>query len=171
MGEAAGADVGVIWEHTPPWNRWGDSLPAGPVTLNDLATIDMFPENISPCRDVGGRVAAQQAVGLDRRGRPAAILTATAKSHLSAADIYPAKTYRVAFGQSSARLLTARRRLYGCPSSSPSPRREDFLTVGSNHMPLRNFRQLPGHRPSRPRAKYIQRMLKAKSRRGPSVRT
>jgi hypothetical protein len=28
--EATGADVGVIWEHTPSWNRWGTELAGWP---------------------------------------------------------------------------------------------------------------------------------------------
>jgi hypothetical protein len=63
------------------------------------------------------------------------------KDHLSADRIDPAKTYRVAFG------------CFGTPSYGTEPERmpklfpfatpEDFLAVKSNHMPLRNLRQLP----------------------------
>jgi hypothetical protein len=137
--EAAGADVGVIWEHTPPWNRWGDSLPAGPVTLNDLATIDMFPENIGVAEMSGAELLhnkpSASTVVADRRD------PACDGKNLLSADIDPAKTYRVAFGY------------FGTPSYGAAPERmpklfpfatpEDFLAVKSNHMPLRNFRQLP----------------------------
>jgi hypothetical protein len=138
--EAAGADVGVIWEHTPSWNRWGDSLPAGPVTLSDLATIDMFPENIgvaemSGAELLGGKPSASTVLA-DRRD-PAY----DGKNHLSADQIDPAKTYRVAFGY------------FGTPSYGAEPERmpklfpfampEDFLAVRSNHIPLKNLRQLP----------------------------
>jgi len=138
--EAAGADVGVIWEHTPPWNRWRDSLPPGPVTLNDLATIDMFPENIGVAEMSGaellhGKPAASTMVA--DRSDPAY----DGKTHLSAADIDPGKTYHVATGY------------FGMPSYGAEPERmpklfpfatpKDFLAVRSNHMPLKNFRQLP----------------------------
>ncbi len=138
--EAAGADVGVIWEHTPPWNRWGDWLPAGPVTLNDLAAIDMFPENIGVAEMSGaellhGKPSASTVVA-DRRD-PAY----DGKTHLSAADIDPAKTYRVAmgfFGMPSYGAETER-----MPKLFPFATPEDFLAVRSNHVPLKNFRQLP----------------------------
>jgi len=140
MREAAGADVGVIWEHTPPWNRWGDSLPAGPVTLHDLATIDMLPENIGVAEMTGAellhsRPSATTLVA-DRRD-PAH----DGKAHLSAADIDPARTYRVAMGY------------FGMPSYGAEPDRmpklfpfatpEDFLAVRTDHIALKDFRQLP----------------------------
>jgi pimeloyl-ACP methyl ester carboxylesterase len=138
--EAAGADVGVIWEHTPPWNRWGESLPAGPVTLNDLATIDMFPENIGVAEMRGaellhGKPSASTIVADRRDG------AYDGKTHPAAGEIDPAKTYRVATGY------------FGMPSYGAEPGRmpklfpfalpQDFLAVQSNRMPLKNFRQLP----------------------------
>ncbi len=139
--EATGADVGVIWEHTPPWNRWGDSLPAGTVTLHDLATIDMLPEYIG--------VAEMTGADLLRHGQPSAWTVVAdgqdgaydGKTHLAANEIDPAKIYRVAMG------------CFGMPSYGAEPSRmpklfpfatpQDFLAVKSNHSPLRNFRQLP----------------------------
>ncbi len=153
LREATGADVGVIWEHTPPWNRWGDSLPAGPVTLNDLATIDMFPENIALAEMSGAELlhhnAAASTLVADRRD-PAC----DGKNHLCAGQIDPAKTYRVAMG------------CFGTPSYGAEPERmpglfpfatpEDFLAVRSNHVPLANFRQLPAQ-VVEATAQYIQK--------------
>lgn len=151
--EAAGADVGVIWEHTPSWNRWGDSLPAGPVTLGDLATIDMFPENISMAEMTGAELlhagASASTLVQDRRD-PAC----DGKTHLARSEIDPARTYRVAMGY------------FGMPSYGAEPGRmpklfpfatpEDFLAVKSNHAPLANFRQLP-LQVVEATAQYIQR--------------
>ena len=68
--EATGADVGVIWEHTPPWNRWGDSLPAGqrhpPRPGHDRHVAGVHWGR----RDDGrGPAPPRQAVCLDRCGR------------------------------------------------------------------------------------------------------
>ena len=152
--EAAGADVGIIWEHTPSWNRWGDSLPAGPITLHDLATIDMFPENIS--------VAEMTGAELLREHRPAAWTIVADKldpawdgmAHLAASEMDPAKTYRVAMGY------------FGMPSYGAEPDRmpklfpfatpQDFLAAKTNHIPLKNFRQLP-LQVLEATAQYIQR--------------
>ncbi len=153
LREATGADVGLIWEHTPPWNRWGDSLSAGPVTLNDLAAIDMFPENIGVAEMAGAELRhanpAAWTVVADRRD-PAY----DGKTHLCVADIDPAKTYRVAMGY------------FGTPSYGAEPERmpklfpfatpEDFLAVRSNRLELRNFRQLPAQ-VIEATAQYIQK--------------
>ena len=138
--EAAGADVGIIWEHTPSWNRWGDSLPAGPVTLHDLATIDMFPENISVAEMTGAELL---------RHRPAAWTIVADKrdpswdgtAPLAASEMDATKTYRVAMGY------------FGMPSYGAEPDRmpklfpfatpQDFLATKTNRIPLKNFRQLP----------------------------
>ncbi len=138
--EATGADAGIIWEHTPTWNRWGDSLPAGPVTLHDLATVDMFPESI---------VLADMTGADLRRAQPAASTMVAdqresaydGKAHLAAGDLVPAKTYRVAmgyFGQPA----------YGAepgqmPKLFPFATPEDFLAVRTDRIPLKNVRQLP----------------------------
>ncbi len=138
--EATGADIGIIWEHTPSWNRWGESLPAGAITLHDLATVDMFPENI---------VVADMTGADLRRAQPAAWTVVTdqrepaydGKAHLAASDIVPAKTYRVAMGH------------FGQPSYGAEPGRmpklfpfatpEDFLAVKTDRISLKNVRQLP----------------------------
>jgi len=51
--EATGADVGLVGALTPGPNRWGGFLKAGPVTLNDLATTQMFPDYIMTCKVTG----------------------------------------------------------------------------------------------------------------------
>jgi pimeloyl-ACP methyl ester carboxylesterase len=140
--EATGANIGVIWEHTPYWNRWGTGLPAGPVTLHDLATLDMFPENIT--------VAEMTGTELRRRnGRPAAWSVVAdkrepafdGKSILAATELDPGKTYRVAMGS------------YGRPYYGATPSRmgrlfafatpEEFLSSPANSIPLRNVKPLP----------------------------
>lgn len=158
--EATGADVGVIWEHTPSWNRWGTELAAGPVTLHDLATLDMFPEN----------VVLADMTGADlRRGPSASTVVAErrepaydGKTHLSVAELDPGKTYRVAMGY------------YGLPSYGAEPGRmpklfpfatpEDFLAVKSDRIPLKNMRQLP-LQVIEAAAQYIQRHKKVSPRR------
>ena len=145
--------MGVIWEHTPPWNRWGESLPAGPVTLNDLATIDMFPENVAVAEMTGAELL---------RGKPSASTVVPdrrdpaydGKAHLATGEIDPAKTYRVAMG------------FCGMPSYGAEPERmpkvfpfdtpQYFLAVKSNRVPLKNFRQL-SVQVVEATAKYIRR--------------
>jgi predicted esterase len=140
--EATGADIGVIWEHTPSWNRWGTGLPAGPVTLHDLATLDMFPENImladmtgAELRRRNGRLAAWTVVA-DKR-EPAR----DGQTILAATDIDSGKTYRVAMGS------------YGLPFYGANPGRmgklfafatpEGFLSSQFNSIPLKNVQPLP----------------------------
>jgi predicted esterase len=95
--EAAGTDVGVIWQDTPEYQQWSDGLPAGPVTLANLATIDMLPEYVM----VGEMMGSQLA-----RLRPAASTIVRdeadpwqrAGGSLRIEQIEPEKVYRVAMG-------------------------------------------------------------------------
>jgi hypothetical protein len=95
--EAAGTDVGLIWQDTPDYQQWSDGLPAGPVTLADLATIDMLPEYV-----MVGEMTGSQLVRL----RPAASTIVRGKADpwqradetLRIEQIEPAKVYRVAMG-------------------------------------------------------------------------
>ena len=50
--EATGADAAVINGYAPNWNCWGGSLPAGPVTLHDLATVEIVQIKIGGTRSV-----------------------------------------------------------------------------------------------------------------------
>ena len=160
FAKLTGADVGVIWEHTPSWNRWGTELTAGPVTLHDLATLDMLPENVILADMTGAdlrRSSSASTVVADRR-EPAY----DGKTHLSAAELDAGKTYRVAMGY------------YGLPSYGAEPGRmpklfpfatpEDFLAVKSDRIPLKNLRQLP-LQVSEAAAQYIQRHKKVSPRR------
>src|SRR6185503_4796705 len=158
--EATDADVGVIWEHTPSWNRWGTELAAGPVTLHDLATLDMLPENVILADMTGAdlrRSSSASTVVADRR-EPAY----DGKTHPSAAELDPSRTYRVAMGY------------YGLPSYGAEPGRmpklfpfatpEDFLAVKSDRIPLKNMRHLP-LQVTEATAQYIQRHKKVSPRR------
>ena len=141
--EAAGAEVGVIWDHTPGWNRWGTSLPAGPVTLSDLAMLDMLPEYVLTAQVAGAELV--------RGGHsPAAASTLFAdprepgydpKTCLARGDIDPKRTYRVAMGH------------FGLPSYGAEPGKmpklfrfatgEDFQADPHNRVILHGLRQLP----------------------------
>ena len=99
LREAADVDVGIIWAHTPGWNRWEDSMPAGPVTLQALATQDACPEQVCVGEMTGEDLLRQ-------RSRPAAWSLLADKRQpgyvagktLAVSDIDPEKTYRVAMG-------------------------------------------------------------------------
>ncbi|HUT33317.1 MAG TPA: 5'-nucleotidase C-terminal domain-containing protein [Planctomycetota bacterium] len=124
--EAAGADVGLIADHTPGWNHWRSSLPAGPVTLHDIATVDMLPEFVVLCD-----VAGSALTGL--------LKDAAATTVLAEPD--SAKTYRVAMGH------------YGRPAYGAEPSKmpklhyfetpEQFLAGGHTSFPVRNMHAVP----------------------------
>jgi hypothetical protein len=142
LREAAGADVGIAWSYVPSWNRWGDGMAAGPVTIHGLATQDMLPEYVY----IGEMKGADL---VRRRGEPAAwSLLADARESgdeagktLAVADIQPGKTYRVAFGY------------HGAPSYgvdyNKMPRLfkwttpEEFLAGPGTSIPVRNLVQTP----------------------------
>lgn len=56
LREITGADVGLIGSLVPGPNRWRGFLPAGPVTLNDLATTHMFPDYIMTAKVTGAEL-------------------------------------------------------------------------------------------------------------------
>jgi len=122
--EATGADAGIIATHTPGWNRWRTTLPAGPVTTHDLATIDMLPEYVA-LADVAGEELARMA---------ARASAATPLPH----PVEPQKTYRVAMGY------------HGLPAYGAEPGKmpklhfftspDEFLAGGHTSLPVRNLR-------------------------------
>jgi hypothetical protein len=135
-------DVGIVWGHVPSWNRWNNSLAAGPVTMQDLATQDQLPEYVYV-----GEMRGSELVG--RRGGPAAWSLLADKTEpgymegkmLTVADIQPGKTYRVASG------------FHGAPSYGAEPGKmprlfkwttpEEFLAGPGAHIPVRNLLQTP----------------------------
>ncbi|HET6429802.1 MAG TPA: hypothetical protein VFJ30_15405, partial [Phycisphaerae bacterium] len=142
LREVTGADVGVIWSHTPGWNRWADSMPAGPVTLQALGTQDALPEQVCVGEMTGKDL-------LRPRGEPAAwsLLADTrqpeyvAGKTLAVSDIDPAKTYRVAMG------------FHGLPAYGTNPSKmprlfpwstqEEFLADKNNSIRIRNLTRTP----------------------------
>jgi pimeloyl-ACP methyl ester carboxylesterase len=126
LREAAGVDVGIVWEHVPPWNRWNTSLAAGPVTMADLATQDQLPEYVCVGEMRGADLAGR------RSGAAATSLPA---------DIDPGKTYRVAFA------------FNGVPSYGAEPDKmpklfkwttpEEFLAGPGTRIPVRNLVETP----------------------------
>jgi len=140
--EATGADVGWIAAATPGWATWRTTLPAGPVTLHDLATLDMLPEYV-----VVGEVTGETLLQLIDRSPFHTILTDRAdpaydaKTSLLRADVDPQKSYRIATGY------------YGRPAYGAEPKQlppllpfsspEEFVASGHTSLPIRNVRQLP----------------------------
>jgi len=140
--EAAGADVGWIGGFAPPWNTWRSALPAGPVTLHDLATLDMLPEYV-----VLGEVSGETLLQLLDRSPFHTVLTGRsdpaydAKTSLARAHIDPQRTYRIATGYR------------GRPAYRAEPKKlpplllfhsvGEFLAPGHTSLPIRNMRQLP----------------------------
>ena len=142
LREATGADIGIVWAHTPPWNRWNNGLAAGPVTMQDVATQDQLPEYVCV-----GEMKGSELTG--RRGGPAAWSLLADKTEpafeagktLTVADIQPGKIYRVACG------------FFGAPSYGAEPPRmpklfkwttpEEFLAAPGAHIPVRNVIQTP----------------------------
>jgi len=126
LREAAGVDVGIVWEHVPHWIRWHSGLAAGPVTMSDLATQDQLPEYVCLGEMRGSELLVRC------RG-------AAATSPLPALD--PAQTYRVAFAFS------------GVPSYGAEPTKmpklfrwatpEEFLAGPGARIPVRNLVQTP----------------------------
>jgi len=138
--EATAADAAVISSYPPGWNRWKLRLPAGPVTVHDIAASSMFPEYISLCEVTGAGLKALAA-----RAPASTILpdkrhpSYDPKAHLLASEIDPKKTYRVAMGY------------YGLPAYGVNYRKmpktfffnspEEFLASGHTSLPVRNLRQ------------------------------
>ncbi|KPK85687.1 MAG: hypothetical protein AMJ81_03145 [Phycisphaerae bacterium SM23_33] len=151
MREAAGADLAIISSYTPSWRLWRSWLPAGAVTIHDLATVDMLPEYITV-----GEIEGGVLYRVDGRGRASGLLPGAAastvladkrdpsyeaKTSLALSDIDPKKTYRVAMGYAG--LPT-----YGVnPAKMPdiyffaSP--EEFAKSEHTSLPVRNMHQIP----------------------------
>lgn len=140
--EATETDIGIIAAHTPRYLRWSDHLPAGPVTLHDLATLDALPQYISigtmQGDDLVGKHPFRPAawtVRSDRRER------APGADELTLADIDPTKTYRVAIGHHGVPAYRAE------PAKMPhlfkftSP--EDFLRDPHNAVLVGNLTMTP----------------------------
>jgi len=138
--EAAAADVGIIWSETPQHLIWNGSLPAGPVMLADLATLDALPEYVTVGEMSGENLRKADPLAwsiLPDRQDPAY----DPESSLAAGDIDPAKTYRVAMGY------------HGMPAYGTNPGRmpplfkfaseEEFLANPNNSLPVRHMRQIP----------------------------
>jgi hypothetical protein len=140
--EAAGVDIGIVWSHTPGWNRWATTIPAGPVSLHQLATLDMLPEYVYVGEMKGASLLRQ-------RGEPAAWSLLgdprepgfVAGKTLTVADIQTGKTYRVAYG------------CFGAPAYGVNPpqmpklfkwsTQEEFLAGPTTSMPVTNLVQTP----------------------------
>lgn len=142
MREAADADVGVVFSHAPSWLTWRRTLPAGPVTLDDLASLTCLPQyvTVGECdgntlRNLLGRAAAHSAID-------SAVNPAGEDEHaLRMKDIDPKKTYTLAMNY------------FGLPSYGVNAKEmpkyfefasvEDFLSAGHTSLPVRTMRQLP----------------------------
>ncbi|MFC1806369.1 hypothetical protein ACFL09_05245, partial [Planctomycetota bacterium] len=145
--EAAEADVGIIGAHTPPYTRWADALPVGPITGHDLATANMLPEYVA-LADVSG-----SALGG---------LLGRASASTPIGEVDPKRTYRVAMGYQ------------GLPGYGAEPRKmppihffespEEFLAGGHTSLALRNLRYAPID-VSEAAARYIRKRGKVAPRR------
>ena len=108
--EAAGTQVGIIWKDSPEYLRWSECLPAGPVSVADLASVDALPEYV-----MLGEMTGSQLTRL----RPAAstILRDSTEplykegESLTVDQLEPEKVYRVAMG------------CWGIPSYRAEPKR------------------------------------------------
>jgi len=124
--EAAGVEVGIVWEHVPRWNRWNSRLAAGPVTMGDLATQDQLPEYVCLGEMRGSELRARCPGAAATSPRP---------------DIEPGQTDRVAFA------------FHGVPSYGAEPGKmpklfqwttpEEFLAGPGTRIPVRNLVQTP----------------------------
>jgi pimeloyl-ACP methyl ester carboxylesterase len=140
--EATGADVGCICELTPLWSTWVSSLPAGPVTLDELSSLDMLPEYV-----VTGDVTGEALLRIID-GSPAHTVlndprdpAYDSKTSLLRGDIDPRRTYRIATGYR------------GRPAYRVEPKKmpplwrfstpEQFTATGNTSLPMQNVRQLP----------------------------
>jgi len=139
---AAGADVGVIWAHTPGHKRWRDSMPAGPITQHDLATQDAFPEYVCVGTMPGSRLiaargnAAACSVLADSRD-PGYVAGQT----LAVADIDPSKTYRVAMGYHGTPCYHTK--IAKMPRLFTWATQEEFLADENNTIIIENLKQTP----------------------------
>jgi hypothetical protein len=124
--EATGADAGIISAHTPAWRRWNTRLPAGPVTLHDLATVDMFPEYVTLC---------------DASGRDLAGMLKRASASTALSDLKPDNTYQVAMGYEDLPAFRVEPPKLPKVISFRTP--EEFLAIGNTALPVRNMRQTP----------------------------
>ena len=95
--EATGADAAITWGYPPSWNRWRTHLPEGPISLNDVATIQMFPEYVMLCE-----VNGSQLKDLLRRALASTVVLSKddpaydPKTHPCLAEIDEKKTYTLA---------------------------------------------------------------------------
>ena len=139
--EATGADVGIIGAYTPGHVRWRDSLPAGPVTLHDLATCDALPKYVM-LGDVSGATLAS----LVGRASASTVLSDEREpayaegGFLLAKDIDPKKTYRVAMDYGGSAYGANYRKM---PKLFYFTTPEEFLAGKHVSLPVRNLRQIP----------------------------
>ena len=139
--EAAGADAAIVSAYTPAYRRWRDSLPAGPVTLHDLATLDALPEYI-----MVGEVRGSTLASLARNAAASTILPD--KRHpayeparfLLASEIDPDRTYRVAFSGGAPAYAAEYRKM---PKLLFFKSPEEFLAGKHASLPVRKLRQIP----------------------------
>ena len=130
MREATGADAGVIWGYTARYQRWRPSLPAGPVTADDIATFDRLPQYV-----VTGEVTGAQLKDIAAKVSASTVLAS------GPAKIDPKKTYRLAMGYS------------GLPSYGVDYKKmpkhfvfktpEEFLASKLTRLSVRNMKMLP----------------------------
>jgi len=154
--------VGIVWGHVPSWNRWNNSLAAGPVTMQDLATQDQLPEYVCVGEMKGSELARQ-------RGGPAAWSLLADKAEpgyeegktLTATDIQPGKTYRIAYAFNGAPSYGAE------PGKMPKlfkwATQEEFLAGAGAHIGVRNVVQTP-LQTTEAVAQYLQKRKKVAPR-------
>lgn len=162
LRETAGVDVGIVWEHVPSWNRWNNSLAAGPVTMQDLATQDQLPEYVCVGEMKGSELVRP-------RGGPAAWSLLADKTEpgyeegktLTVADIQPDKTYRIAYAFNGAPSYGAE------PGKMPKlfkwTTQEEFLAGAGARIGVRNVVQTP-LQTTEAVAQYIQKRKKVAPR-------
>jgi len=139
--QAAGADAAIVSAYTPAYRRWRDSLPAGPVTLHDLATLDALPEYV-----MVGEVRGSTLASLARNAAASTILPD--KRHpayeparfLLASEIDPDRTYRVAFSGGAPAYAAEYRKM---PKLLFFKSPEEFLAGKHASLPVRRLRQIP----------------------------
>ncbi len=142
LRESADVDVGIIWAHTPGWNRWENSMPSGPITFQALATQDACPEQVCVGEMTGENLLRQRSepaawsLLADKR-QPGYVAGKT----LAVSDIDPEKTYRVAMG------------FHGIPVYGTNPKemprlfnwttQEEFLADRNNSIRIRDLTRTP----------------------------
>jgi len=140
--EATGADVAILFGYEPSYTRWRDDLPAGGVTMHDLATIDTFPEYVTL-----GEATGAALKGLLARAPVSTALadprdpTRDAKTSVVTGKIDPKKTYSLAMGYRGLPSYGVNYKKMPKVFTFASP--GEFLAAKHTSLPVRNMRQVP----------------------------